>query len=211
LSHRGCANFEINSSYPQGEQSLKNVLFALLIITVGCSQTANKNAMNSSNQQSSSTVSTPEPPLGRPNLPEPTLNDEAQNQADKMLSTLTKQCGQYYRVGIVESGQIWWPEITHPPTTSVEGEEVQARSLTEGDRLNGVDPRPIEWKGTMIVTFGPWRTRTTQLNKTFWAGWNDTYQAHFPMVKEKGKWHITPSAVNMVSFKCAEIPKEWQE
>jgi hypothetical protein len=133
---------------------------------------------------------------------------EAQTKADEWLNTRSRRCGQYYRLKISESRAIWFPQIVRAPTVAVEGQYIPPRSLTESDKLNGVDPQPIEWQGTIVLSFGPWRSRTMQLSQMVWSQWSEAYQGHFPIVRKKHQWEIRRSGIEVIPFECAEIPQD---
>src|SRR5215207_3633783 len=122
---------------------------AIIIVTVGCSQTASNNNTNSSNQISS-LDSRNESPLGRPHLPDESQNAqpspnpldvEAQNEATKYWNKYLVKCGNSY---FYQPNGYYVAELRDSPRFELLGQALQQKKLTRAEELNGVDPLPVE-------------------------------------------------------------------
>jgi hypothetical protein len=140
-----------------------------------------------------------------PDVP-PSLYDEAQAEAQKWFDARVHRCGEFYRAAVQQGApnNVWVAVIKNEPTFTVEGEELPPRTLSEAERLNGVDPQPVEWEGKINVSFGPYR-----INPTFM--WQDNYKVENVLYKRKGKWFTQEDnkifqRVVLLKFTCDQIP-----
>ena len=169
-------------------------------------QNSNSSSVVQTTEPSTMPTSTPEPTL----KPTPTLDEEAQEEAQKWFDKRVHKCGEYYRVAIHEVNTVWFPQITKEPDYSVEGNGIPPRDLSEAEKLNGVDPQPIEWQGKITLSFGPYRNANVYGDKITWNMWQDFYKISATLYKEKGKWRIRRSNPEPLPFKCEDIPNNWR-
>jgi hypothetical protein len=82
--------------------------------------------------------------------------------------------------------------------------------LTTAQKLNGIDPQPIEWNGSFSVTFPAAR----QIGVTYGdPSWRENSGLSMNMKKIKGKWDIYTESqygrLPVVPIKsCSEIPQK---
>ena len=134
----------------------------------------------------------------------PLLYDEAKEEAEKFLKEYVANCGELY---YFRSNDDLWA-CKYEPEVEVEGKEFQVKELSEADRLNGVDPLPIEWKGNLKITMKLCRTLYLGPASTnAWSDWRDS-DWHKPkaIIKSKGKWTITNESDYGQGGKIRKIP-----
>lgn len=193
-----------------------SVILIFIICLTGCFRKAARN--NNSNSATPTPISNYTSPTNTPKTKEnypanfdtpvspPSLYEEAEQEAQKWFNARVHQCGQYYRAAVQEGSpnNVWFAVMQNKPSFMIEGEELSPRILSEADRLNGVDPQPVEWEGKIKVSFGPYR-----INPTF--RWQNDYKVENVLYKKKGKWFTTEDQkifqrTILLSFRCDQIP-----
>jgi hypothetical protein len=120
--------------------------------------------------------------------PPPSFYDEAFEQATKFVDANTIHCGEVY---YLQSNQDLWA-CKNPFEVELDGKEFESKQLSEADKLNGVDPQPVEWRGNFKINMKLCRTLSVAIASTkAWSEWRDT-DWHKPktITKAKGKWTI---------------------
>lgn len=153
----------------------------------------------SSEKNSKITVATPVPTLSpitneNSNIqeeivkPEPSLYDEAFNEATKFVEAHSVRCGEIYY--LLSDDYLW--ACKYPFEVEVDGKQFFPKEISEADKLNEVDSLPIEWSGNFEIKMRLCRTMSLgpASNKT-WSEWRDT-DSHKPkqISKAKGNWTI---------------------
>ena len=186
----------------------------VLVILTACS--TNRREGNSSNSTPSAIDVSSATPV--PNTPTPTqtktIDDEAQDYARSFWDKRIARCtSNFYWVtrekGRPNAQQFY--ECKNEPFAVVNGQEIPARELSDADRLNGVDPRPIEWEGKGTFTY---RTcRLHWIGTQNWGAWEDVDELRFRLRRVKGKWaidEISPNDINVndvYEINCAFVQK----
>lgn len=136
--------------------------------------------------------------------PEPSLYEEAQEEAEKFLKEHIANCGELY---YFRSNDDLWA-CKYEPEVEVEGKEFQPKELSEADLLNGVDHLPIEWKGNLKITMKLCRTLyLSPASTNAWSDWRDSdWHKPIAIVKSKGKWTITNESDYKQGGKIRKIP-----
>lgn len=100
-------------------------------------------------------------------------------------------------------------ESRDKPQFNFNGQAHQPKPLSRAEILNGVDPLPIEWDGSIGVNFGLCRMNTSYYGygQTFWHGWSkwNSNSCGFStrLTKAKGQWNL-PQAKQT---SCEQISK----
>lgn len=136
--------------------------------------------------------------------PEPSLYEEAFEEATKFVKDHTVNCGEVYYL-LSDDGLY---ACQNPYEVELNGREFQPKELSEADRLNGVDPLPIQWQGSFKINMTLCRTiylGPASTNK--WSEWRDS-DWHKPkmIVKSKGQWTITNGSDFGQGGKIRKIP-----
>jgi hypothetical protein len=100
-------------------------------------------------------------------------------------------------------------EIRTRPTVEIQGHYNPPRQLSEVERLNGVDPQPVEWEGKIALKTGISRiTMWSSGRPTGWGQWMDPRTYGFVVSKAKGKWDLrsTDLGIRNVIANCNEVP-----
>lgn len=135
---------------------------------------------------------------------------EANKEFRETWSKIGVECGDYYywRKTPVGSGAVFYFQAKGGPVLSVNGEYIEPRELTEAQKLNGVDPQPIQWKGSGSAMFKVGRMYTCTGNCAPTIGWQDNYEIKIFITKVKGKWKLnTGGSERFVPMKCSDLPK----
>jgi hypothetical protein len=132
------------------------------------------------------------------------MGREARRRADDFWRGLIK-CGKSYFL----YSDVRLFEFRDTPHFTFGGEALKPRPLTRVDRLNGVDPLPVEWEGGTKVSFELCRMNTSHselpgaygYGRTLWDGWSawSSQGCEFGtgISRAKGKWSV--SALNKIS------------
>lgn len=146
-----------------------------------------------------------------------TLDNEAQQQGQAYWRRILTKCGEFYFFG--ESHKIYedpapqpqkWYQSKGLPVIRVVGRYHPPRQLTEAERLNRVDPQPIEWDGRVTLTFRIGRTMKTRGygyddRPPERYGWADNPTVERTIIKKKGRWDIYEApAFKDVRVSCEE-------
>ena len=132
-------------------------------------------------------------------LPHPALSvpDQISNEAaqfiNKSFVERTASCSGSVYWGAVMSrrGVQRVSECKHMPQLTIKGEYFPPRALSESERLNRVDPQPVEWKGTARAEFKTCRISITGFSYDgAWSSWMDSLYVSFDFQKAKGKWTV---------------------
>lgn len=145
--------------------------------------------------------------------PEIRLGNEAENIAGEFWQKYVLKCGDtsYWHIKNVgmSTGSGYY-EGKGEVSYNVFGTYYPPASLTEAQKLNGVDPQPIEWDGQLKAIFPAGR----EIKVTYGSpGWRDNFGLFMTIKKIKGKWKIYAQSqygyLNFVPIKnCSEIPKD---
>lgn len=97
------------------------------------------------------------------------LNNEARQLATTYWSKYLIKCGA--SSFLYSDDRLF--EFRDKPRFGFIGQALSPRSLNRAEILNGVDPLPIEWDGTISVSFDLCRMNTSFYGEgqTFWHGW----------------------------------------
>ena len=85
-------------------------------------------------------------------------------------------------------------ECKAAPKVEVTGETRYPRSLSEADRLNGVDPLPVEWQGRINMVRNTCRSLNYSFSPPFWNAWVNADYEGLALYKFKGVWAINELA-----------------
>ena len=139
---------------------------------------------------------------------------EAARQAEAYWRKLLQKCGDsyYWAENRPNVGRAFTYQGNGEPTIEVNGNWYAARPLTEAEKLNKVDPQPIEWAGKTSVHFKVGRVAAGCSNCFDMSGfkWQDDYTFQRSMEKKKGRWEIIEdrsSSERLVRPTCSEVPK----
>ncbi|HXI22600.1 MAG TPA: hypothetical protein VNG71_01915 [Pyrinomonadaceae bacterium] len=122
----------------------------------------------------------------------PAMDREAHRIADRFWTALTK-CGKSYFL----YSDVRLFEFRDTPHFEFQGEAQKPRVLTRVEKLNGVDPLPVEWAGGTKVSFAVCRMNDAAYGygQTYWHGWGKWTEQHCEFGTEisriKGKWNQT--------------------
>ncbi|MFN2454026.1 MAG: hypothetical protein ABR577_07370 [Pyrinomonadaceae bacterium] len=142
---------------------------------------------------------------------------EAQQQAAAFWDKHIAKCG----------GSYYWQHNTLPyyrrvyecqeePNIIVKGTTYSPKQLSKVEKLNGVDPLPVEWSGNTKANFTVCREKNFAYNgppSPSWGKWQDSISYEVSMEKRKGKWNIRNPLFNgitneeIVAIKCSDVPK----
>lgn len=132
------------------------------------------------------------------------LQKEAEAQAEAFWKKAVIKCGDtyYWHIGAYYEGKGNY-------SYRVNGTYHAPAQLTEAQKLNGVDPQPEEWDGTLQVIFPAGREMAVVYGD---PSWRDNYE--FPLMhikKIKGQWRLYGESqygfLHFVPIKnCSEIP-----
>ena len=138
----------------------------------------------------------------------PSYETEALDEARKFSDKVVVQCGNSYYFG---SNLRSLYECKDPVQIEIKGKSLEPLALSQADRLNGVDPYPVEWDGSATFTL---KTCRRNLSRNSWTQWYD-YGEHFELhlKKAKGVWkreqpnEKAQAPYFMVSVSCSDIKK----
>lgn len=140
---------------------------------------------------------------------------------EQRFNAMARKLGEKYWDGKVftcgDSYYIWADtplyEFKDPPRYSFQGKMFQPKALSRVEKLNGIDPLPVEWEGSMSVSFSIYRVNSAYYNSNksvrYFNGWRDWQDREFiqtlKIKREKGVWSV--SHTKKPNLECAEIPK----
>lgn len=138
------------------------------------------------------------------------LRREAQRFADAYWKRILTKCGDsyYWKRYFQESNQTYY-EAKGVPSISVRGRYIPPRTLTRAERLNGVDPQPLEFDGMMTLRFDVFRTADKPSTLTI-RQWKDSFTFTMNVHKSKGKWDTIEDSTRNMPTPCGEISGERQ-
>lgn len=143
------------------------------------------------------------------------LAAEAQRQAEAYWNKILNRCGDSWFWANRTRGNVQSYECKGEPVFKVDGEYYPPKALTTAETLNGVDPQPVEWRGTAAVNFSAqrvyWWTHRTKGGGEWQRKWEDHGGFWFNLEKKKGKWQIKHSNApytEHVRVSCEEIAKQ---
>lgn len=147
---------------------------------------------------------TPEIAFESEEISEPSLYDEALAEVEKFVTDHTRQCGELF---YIQSNDALYA-CKRPFDFELDGKEFFPKELSEAEKLNGVDPLPIEWIGQFDIKMNLCRTSflaSTQVDN--WTPWKDS-ETHKPktITKVKGKWTIENQSDYGQGGKFVKIP-----
>lgn len=147
---------------------------------------------------------TPENAFKPEEVSELSLYDEALAEVEKFVTDHTRQCGELF---YIQSNDALYA-CKRPFDFELDGKEFFPKELSEAEKLNGVDPLPIEWRGQFKIKMNLCRTSflaSTQVNN--WTPWQDS-ETHKPktITKVKGKWTIENQSDYGQGGKFVKIP-----
>ena len=148
---------------------------------------------------------------------EKTIDDEALENANNFWDKCILQCdgdSYYFSTKNANIGRLTFYECKHKVEPELSGEVYSSRELSESERLNGIDPLPIEYSGTSTISFQTCRQFSPGLGnydsgkfKEAWTSWYDDKEHHLTLKKVKGKWIINALSSDeiMVVMKCSDL------
>ena len=131
------------------------------------------------------------------------MDREAHRIADRFWRGLTK-CGKSYFL----YSDVRLFEFRDTPHFEFQGEVQKPRALTRVEKLNGVDPLPVEWAGGTKVSFAVCRMNDAAYGygQTYWHGWGKWTEQHCEfstgISRIKGKWNqpaLKPLSCNQLA------------
>lgn len=128
------------------------------------------------------------------------LDREARDVAREFWRTHLIKCGDSYFLSN-SNQQVF--ELKDEPRFEFYGEALNPRELSRTERLNGVDPLPVEWKGTVRASFDIARRFMT--DDKVYGPWDDATVTswEYTLTKRKGKWVFHPS--NPYQLSCGKL------
>lgn len=161
----------------------KFIVFVMIISTCLWFYQAEAHAQRRTNKRSPVTSSP------RPN----TLDDEAQDFIETFVNPRIANCSGFWYYATLDSGagsQIFH-QCKHKPSISISGRTFAPRQLSEADRLNGVDPLPIEWEGQATASTNTCRFLIpNNPPDRRWSHWFEQLQFTIKFRRVKGNWEI---------------------
>lgn len=145
------------------------------------------------------------------------LDVQAVNQAKSFFSRMYKRCGEYYYYKYRESRWHLY-QCKYAPTVTVNGRQLRPNSLSEADRLNGVDPLPVAWEGSTRINLGLCRQQVyinpVEVGTESWSSWTDVNNHGLDFKNVKGEWQFynEPTGREMytkdviVPVACEDVP-----
>lgn len=126
--------------------------------------------------------------------PSARLEREALDFANDSMKCCIAECdGSYYWGTMMSSwGTSGLKECKHISPIEIKGQYHAPANLSEADRLNGVDPQPIEWEGEANLVFETCRQKSLHKDAPNhnWGQWNSNSYLTLYLKKTKGKWNI---------------------
>jgi hypothetical protein len=148
-----------------------------------------------------------------------TVDDEAENYAKTFWDKRIASCnGSFYFVVRGRGRDLSYQQVyecKNLPVYEVTGQEVLPRVLSEADRLNGVDPQPIQWQGNGVFSFSTCKLH--YIGEADWRPWQETGSWRFQLQRVKGRWaidEITANTINVDNFyevNCAFVQKYFRD
>lgn len=119
------------------------------------------------------------------------IDDEAYKEATSFWEARVATCegNQYWAQqerGRPRQYALIFHECKNKPIIIVDGQAQTPRALSDADKLNGVDPLPVEWQGDVIATFETCRSDT--LMDSGWSNWQNSLKIKSKLKKVKGEW-----------------------
>lgn len=147
----------------------------------------------------------------------PTIDDEARSYAVGWWGKYVNRCGEYYYLStktLNYDGVNIYQIKYEPSVVMASGRYFPPRALSEADRLNGVDPQPMEWEGEVTLPIRTYRQTTANVDREHkkllftnsWGDWKDGYNFGFMLRKKHGEW-VTTLLGNEVplTFECSDL------
>lgn len=187
---------------------MKKTIVVVVLLTLMCcsfivfscsSRVENTNTNSNADAiNSPSTTASPTPSANPSTIPTRTLDDEAQNAAKEFWDERMAKCGDkyYWAPNDYPAQTQYIYQCKYEPSVGAAGAELTPRSLTEAERLNGVDPLPIAWEGEISMTinicrkFYEHKVAGTVYPSNGWSQWEDQITFTARMKNAKGKWEI---------------------
>jgi hypothetical protein len=148
------------------------------------------------------------------------FDEQAVAQAKRFFGRMDTKCGDYYYYSYTLSwGEAFLFQCKYAPSVTAKGTTIPPRSLSEADRLNGVDPWPIAWDGLAIINLGLCRHQVYSQKigpgYSAWGQWSDKNDEFLPLTNKKGKWEFHNSMQGsghgdkvIVPVNCDDVPSE---
>jgi hypothetical protein len=194
-----------------------SVLF-LLAVCLSCARTSNKNSpsatsenSNNSNTKLAGDASEREQAEAQQRDDILSLENEARGELEKTWKAIYVKCGDsyYWHYQVLGTDSVFIYEGKGEPILSVDGTYNPPRELSEADKLNHVDPQPVEWQGKGTVNFKLGRVYSCKACAAN-NNWKDGLMAlNVNLAKEHDKWKLTKG--NHVDYyfatKCSDVVK----
>lgn len=190
--------------------SLCIILLASFFLSCKSSSNIPSTAPGSSNSISASStpISAPTPTVEpREASVEEKTRAEAQTEAEAFWKKVLTRCGDdtdswYWieaNIGYDYQPGFNWLQGRGEPEITVEGTYYYPKALTEAERLNSVDPQPIEFQGVINLHFGVGRHARQP--------WQDNFKTTYFITKQKGGWLIRHNNrfYRTYKMKCEEL------
>lgn len=147
----------------------------------------------------------------------PTLDAEAQKISEEFWNKILTKCGDtyYFKIQYLPYSEDYIA-FQSEPYISVEGTTHQPKDLTPAEKLNNIDPFPVEWSGEIRLSYSIKRSRRSERiyggSDGKWSEWSDQEATQtIELSKAKGKWQLNnPKVVlnhrtNIAPVKCSEV------
>jgi hypothetical protein len=161
------------------------MLLVLCVVPLFSEQSSAQKKRNASSKSNGSTSGSREV----------TLSNEARKIASQYWEKYLIKCGRSYFL----YSDVRLFEFRDQPQFSFSGHALAPTPLSRAEILNGVDPLPIEWDGSIGVSFGVCRMNTASYGygQTYWDGWG-AWNSHScgystRLSRVKGQWNLTSS------------------
>jgi len=152
-------------------------------------------------------------------MPTPTATvEQSKNELTVSKDFWTKrivQCSGAFYWFRQRGTEAWLSECKHEPNVTAYGQELAPLELTEAQRLNHVDPLPVEFEGKGAMAISTCREShwDTTYGSSPFGEWLDTTKMDFRVRKIKSKWivdEITPNGIETYQvpiYSCEQIQR----
>ena len=198
---------------------MKTILFVCLLFLL-CLLASCSGRQQASSEQAKLPVVQVSPVENKPTVepvdPDAVAQDEANDYMKQWAAPRFAHCNgsiywteKYRGQQGVSAGQAFY-ECKTMQAPMVFGSLVPPRVLSDADRLNGIDPQPVEWDGKVDLFLHT--CRVTYLGEK-WRAWEDLVKREGILKRIKGKWKvddISPNGINamdVLKTDCAFVAK----
>ncbi len=196
------------------------VLLSALLISCSSTQSSQNNLPTeptSNLQDDSANLSISSNSPSQPSNQGDSLDEQASVQAEQFFSDKSMKCEEYYYYKYnLDNSHMY--QCKYAPTVSVDGETYTPRQVSEADRLNGVDPLPVAWRGKATIHLGLCRSQEygqkSMPGYDAWSSWMDTNDDYVPLTNKKGQWEFFNKPTGneaytvkvIVPITCEDVP-----